>query len=94
MTRTGTLADIVERLDTLDDEATLYASEPWSPESDALVAREPEHGLPDEARRAGLTYFLEVAIAREVAQGLAGNLDERRGSALCQHLIHYAIHDA
>ena len=60
------LIDAVRNLDSLDDEQTLYAAKPWTPDSEVLAAVEPESGgLPAEAEERGLSYFLEVFIARE-----------------------------
>jgi hypothetical protein len=39
-----TLADVIERLDDLDELATIYAQSPWSAGSRAVVAVEPEGG--------------------------------------------------
>ena len=36
------LAEVVERLAELDGEDTIYASEPWTEASDAIVAPDPE----------------------------------------------------
>lgn len=95
MEQVETLAEIVGRLDALDREATIYAAEPWTLDAQALVAREPKDGgLPVEARDAGLTYFLEVSIARDLAEDLAVPPDARQPPSLCDRLIRYAIHDA
>jgi hypothetical protein len=51
-----TLAEAVERLSEFDSDDTIYASEPWTETSDAIVAREPEAGgLPANAAEAGMT---------------------------------------
>jgi hypothetical protein len=61
-----TLDQVVKRLDSLDRHATIYAARPWLAGARAAVALEPEDGdVPAEAD--GLEYFLEVAIALEVA---------------------------
>jgi hypothetical protein len=94
------LIKLVERLAELDDEDTIYACEPWTEDSDAMVAREQEpaqvpFGVPPEAVEAGMTYFLEVFIAREVVEGLMAFLAEKPTlAATCQRLIEYAINDA
>ncbi len=36
------LIQLVERLDELDDEDTIYACEPWTEDSNAMFAREQE----------------------------------------------------
>ena len=97
------LADIIARLSEFDIDDTIYAREPWTEGSDAMVAREPEPdeeheygGLPaPEATAAGLTYFLEINLAKElVEQLIASSSDDLSASAVCGGLIHYAINDA
>jgi hypothetical protein len=81
-----TLAEVVERLDRLDADATIYAARPWSADARAVVAFEPEDGsIPSEA--AGLEYFLEVDVALEAATvSTAGTRLER--------VLYYAENDA
>lgn len=94
------LIQLVERLAELDGEDTIYAREPWTEESDAMVAREDTDrkpfGIPLEAAEAGMQYFLEVFIARdEVLEGWIASLDEKPTlAAICRRLIEYAINDA
>jgi hypothetical protein len=94
------LLEVVERLAELDDEDTIYACEPWTEDSDAMVAPEdPESsapfGIPLEAADAGMNYFLEVLIAREVVEDWVASLGEKPNStAICRRLITYAIDDA
>ncbi len=90
------LADVVERLTEFDSNDTIYASEPWTEGSDAIVAREPAAGgLPTEAADAGMKYFLEVNIASEFVEDWTASLNYRPSpSSICQRLIQYAINDA
>lgn len=90
------LADIAERLSEFDSNDTIYASEPWTAASDAIVAPEPETGgLPAEAAEGGMKYFLEVSIASDFVVHWAASLkEEPNSSAVCQRLIAYAINDA
>jgi hypothetical protein len=89
------LVDVIDRLSEFDGEDTIYASEPWTEESEAMVAREPNAGgLPPEASRAGLKYFLEISIARDFVEDWIPSLDARPTSAVCQRVIDYAINDA
>jgi hypothetical protein len=81
-----TLAEVVARLREFDDELTIYAKKPWEPGTPAVVAEEPEDGsLPRAAR--GFSYFLEVHLAREVA-------DAPHPAPLVDRLIYYAENDA
>jgi hypothetical protein len=90
------LGDIAKRLSEFDGNHTIYASEPWTERSGAIVAPEPESGgLPPEAAEAGMTYFLEVSIAGDFVEAWIASLDHEPGaSAVCERLIQYAINDA
>lgn len=90
------LLDIVGRLSDFDEDDTIYVSEPWTVDSDAMVATEPEEGLvPAKAAKAGLTYFIEIFIAIEFTEAWVASLDEKPTlSAICQRLIEYATYDA
>lgn len=91
-----TLLEAIRTLDSLDQGSTIYASEPWTENSEVLIAPEPEsEGLPSEAANRGMTYFLEVFIAGEFLEGWVGNLDEEPTlREKCARLIEYAISDA
>jgi hypothetical protein len=96
MGQVSTLIDIVARLSDFDKYDTIYAVEPWTENSDAMVATEPDSGgLPLEAAEAGFAYFLEIIISREVVEGwLASLTDDPSLSETCQRLIEYATNDA
>jgi hypothetical protein len=96
MRTTMTLMKIAEELDSLDKTCTIYAAEPWMENSKAMVLPEPETGgLPLEAKKLGLKYFLEVFIAQNFVEGWAENLDVAPISRQkCLRLIQYAINDA
>jgi hypothetical protein len=81
-----TLAEVVERLDRLDADATIFGARPWGADARAVVALEPENrSIPPEA--AGLEYFLEVEVALEAATvSSAGTRFER--------VLYYAENDA
>ena len=91
-----TLLDAIHDLDSLDEESTIYAAEPWSADSQVLVAREPDvGGLPTEAARLGLTYFLEVFMITEFLEGWTSDLHaEPTAQEKVARLIRYAIDDA
>lgn len=61
-----TLGEAIERLEELDDDATIYAARPWVEDAQAMVVVEPEVGFPKN-QVAGLEYFLEVDAAVEAA---------------------------
>jgi hypothetical protein len=61
-----TLGEILDSLDSLDEDLTIYAPEtrPLTAESPAVLAMEPDDGSqPPEA--VGLTYLIEVYLAKE-----------------------------
>ena len=95
----GTIMSLIEtvhRLDSFDQESTIYVSEPWTESSTALVILEPEsRALPKGAENLGLKYFLEVFVAREFLDGWIAHL-EREPTTVekTARLIQYAINDA
>jgi hypothetical protein len=96
MGQVARLGDVIDSLSELDSEDTIYASEPWTEQSEAMAAREPdEGGLPLEASDAGMKYFLEVSIARDFVEGWLASFEEPPTPAIvCQRVIDYAINDA
>jgi hypothetical protein len=90
------LIEAIRDLNALDEQGTIYASEPWVENSEAIVAREAESGeLPAEAERLGLSYFLEVFIARNfVEDWIAGLSTQPTLEQKCARLIKYAVTDA
>ncbi len=93
---TMTLFEAIRDLDSLPEENTIYAAEPWTADSHAIIAYEPDTGgLPVEAQELGLQYFLEVFIARDFLEDWIGSLDaESTLRQKCERLIQYAINDA
>jgi hypothetical protein len=90
------LIDIVTKLGTLDPDATIYAAEPWTCESSAMVDVEPASGgLPEAASRSGLKYFLEVFVAHDFLADWQATLDKQpTDQERCERLIRYAVNDA
>ena len=88
-----TLGQVLLHLDGLSDGATILAEPPWTADSRATVREFTTDTLVAAMTEDGQTYFLEVAVAREVREGLvsAGQRDE---GALCDRIIRYAIDDA
>lgn len=92
-----TLADLLNEIDSLDDNLTIYASkEPrWTGSSRSVACREPDDGsVPPEAE--GLNYMLEVDRAKDAIRVWR----EWRVNAVpalidkCEAVIYYATHDA
>lgn len=90
------LSELISRLDEFADEDTIYASEPWGGHSNVVVAREPASGgLPSEAAKAGMIYFLEMSLARRFIEDWVASLSRAPSNCeLCDRLIRYAIFDA
>jgi hypothetical protein len=90
------LLDVISALDSFDEGDTIYCRKPWSRDAVALVAPEPEAGgLPSEASRLGLSYFLEVAIAKEAISGWIANTEAAPSlEQICDRVISYATNDA
>ena len=61
-----TLRDVVQVLDELEDEGTIY-TDGRSPAARAAVVTDPSDGA---AKAAGLRYFLEVSLAKEAVARL------------------------
>lgn len=91
-----TLAAVVNDLESLDSDATIYVAEPWTGESRTLVEFEPAAGgLPEAAVRDGLKYFLEVFVARDfLADWLTSLSQQPTAEERCERLIRYAVNDA
>ena len=95
------ILEIVQRLDSFDDEATIYAVEPWTDQSAAIIAYEPdEGGVPAEAAALGMSYFIGVYTASEFLEGfvrygdISGPGTPPYDWLKCARLIIYAIYDA
>ena len=92
-----TLGTLLDSIQEYDDSLTIYASkEPaWTDQSEAVVALAPDDGsIPAVAK--GLSYLLEVCVAKEVLSvwstwrsGAQPGREER-----CDAVIHYATHDS
>ena len=94
-----TLQDIVRSIDGLDDAdgaLTIYAADPWTPSTSAIVVRQRDDGrIPDQAVAAGCRYFLEVSIALEVLAHFPILRGHQPSEAeKCERLIEYAENDA
>lgn len=96
MGQVTTLMEIVHSCNGLNEVDTIYAREPWTEQSMAIVATEPSSGnLPEDAKNLGLRYFLEVSVAHEFLVDWCQSLErEPTPKEKCQRLIQYAINDA
>lgn len=96
MGQVTTLMEIVDSCNGLNAVDTIYAQEPWTEQSVAVVATEPSSGdLPEDAKRLGMRYFLELSVANEFLVDWCQSLKrEPTLKEKCQRLIQYAINDA
>ena len=84
------LIEAVRQIDSLDVKETLFARQPWAPESEAALAVE---GTAEEERLRGqgMSYFLEVAVAKDFVIGLWDTRRKApRADLVCRRLIEYA----
>ena len=89
------LLDVVANLKSYDENLTIYVTEPWTCDSEAVLALEPdEGGLPDEAKARGAEYFIEVFVATEFLDGFIETLGPKSAQEQCERLVHYALHDS
>ena len=92
-----TLAELLENLDGFDDNLTIYAEKNpfFSPESRAITCPEEEvQNIYD--KKQGLSYLLEVFIAKEVVQAWIEVHGDNKPSIedICEAVIYYAENDA
>lgn len=90
------LREIITQLDNFDGNDTIYVKQPWTPDSEAIVATEPDNGgVPNEAVKIDEEYFLEVFIAQEFLEGWLSNVNEEPSNGdRCLRLITYVENDA
>jgi len=84
------IIEAVRQIETLDTKATLFVRQPWTTESEAALAVE---GTVEEERirGEGMSYFLEVTVARDFLIGLKDTRRKApRAGQLCKWLIEYA----
>lgn len=89
--QTTTLLDMARNLLALDSELTIYAVEPWTPASAAMLAeQEDDQGRSAAAAREGMRYFIEVFIAQDFLEQW---IKEQKPSVdeICKNLIHCAL---
>lgn len=87
------LQELIAQLEELDEGGIICAKRPWTASAEAELAAPDENlAVPEEVKRAGFVYFLEVSVAREVVGVFGGkpaSPDEK-----VRLLIHYAENDA
>ncbi|KAB2347028.1 hypothetical protein [Actinomadura rudentiformis] len=88
-----TLTELIDQLTKADDDLTVYASEPWSTQSDAVATLNTNRARPDAQ---GRTYQLETALIRDVLETWSAHHDGAVPSPqqACEAVIYYATNDA
>jgi hypothetical protein len=88
-----TLKEIIRELASSEDKATIYAREPWTEDSEAVVARGEAECT--RALQQGLMDFMGIRTAMEFLEGWFQSVPERPSvTEQCTELIHYARFDA
>ena len=90
------MLEVVKNLEKADLEDTIYAVDPWTESSEAVLLREdPIGSIPAPARDFGMSYFIEVAIAKEFLEDWAASQPTTpTEKEKCARLIRYAKNDA
>jgi hypothetical protein len=87
------LRELVANLEQLDDDQIICVVQPWTSGAEArLTPPDDRLAVPDDVKRAGFAYFLEVHVAKEVI----GVFGEKPGSVdeKVRLLLEYAETDA
>jgi hypothetical protein len=88
-----TLTDAVRQLDALDDGKVMCVRQPWSADAECMLVELGEDmRVPAQVEQAGLKYFLEVHVAKEVLGVFGDNptaLEDR-----VRLLLYYGENDA
>lgn len=90
------LTDVINQLDNLDSDDTIYAKKPWTPDTEVVIATEPDDGgLPDQAAKINAEYFIEIFLAKEFLEGWLSSFYQKPSiKDQCLRLIQYAENDA
>jgi hypothetical protein len=85
------LQDVIERINDYEDDLTIHVAPERMHHSKVLLAPEPDSGgLPAQAKDAGMTYFIEVFVTKELVR----SLEQLDPFARTNRVIQYAIDDA
>lgn len=90
-----TLLQIIDGLHGSDDDATIYAIEPWRKDSPALLVSEESHEPFKVVGGTKYTYFLEVSLSKQFLSEYTTHAEQSPSlEQKCERLIQYAIDDA
>jgi hypothetical protein len=88
------LEELIRRLSETDDDLTVFATEPWTAQSDATAVPNREgSSRPDPE---GRTYLLEAVLIRDVLETWRAHHDGAVPSSqrACEAVIYYAENDS
>lgn len=86
------LKNILDDIESLDDDGVIFAREPWVLDADAIIMSSDNPESRQDLAEKGFHYFLEVFVAKEVLEVFENkqpSLEERE-----RLLIFYAVNDA
>jgi hypothetical protein len=87
------LGELLNSVREINDDKCIFARKPWTPTSEAVSAALGENfQVPADIAAAGLDYFLEVHVAKEVLQALSNRPTSKEEEV--NLLIFYAENDA
>ena len=88
-----TLAELISQLTERGDGLTVFASEPWTAQSDAMAVPNREGTSQPDAE--GRTYLLETALIRDVLETWRAHHDGAIPSLqqACEAVVYYAEND-
>nr|WTB35181.1 hypothetical protein OG781_42120 [Streptomyces sp. NBC_00830] len=88
------LEELISRLTETDDGLTVFASEPWTAQSDATAVPNREGSSRPDAE--GRTYLLEAVLIRDVLETWRAHHDGAIPSPqeACEAVIYYAENDS
>ncbi len=91
-----TLLEVIEKIESFNEDDTICAARPWTVHSEAVVGPGPDDGSLDGFQRMyGKDYFLEVSIVLDfMVDWKTAHGDSTNMKAACERLIHYAENDA
>lgn len=86
------LRELVANLEQIDKNQVIYVVQPWGSGAEARLLPDDDVAVPDDVKRAGFAYFLEVHVAKEVLlvfEEKPASVDEK-----VRLLLDYAENDA
>jgi hypothetical protein len=86
------LGDAVRQIESLDQDLTIYAQEPWNADSEIEFAPCDQRVMADMNSR-GLTYFLEIFVAKEILENWVAERP-RSDAERFAFVVYYARNDA